>query len=119
MFSNLQFLISRTGRRNPNSPFLILRNRHSSSHEIGRHSSALTTIHLILPPRFVIKPISTLAIEGHSARFTCRIISLPACSVSWYHENVELRQSVKYMKRYVGDDFTFIINRTKVRKKQG
>ena len=67
--------------------------------------------------RFVIKPISTLAIEGHSARFTCRIISLPACSISWYHENVELRQSVKYMKRYVGDDYTFIINRTKVRRK--
>ena len=68
--------------------------------------------------RFVIKPISTLAIEGHSARFTCRIISLPACSISWYHENVELRQSVKYMKRYVGDDFTFIINRTKVRRRK-
>ncbi len=65
-------------------------------------------------PRFVIKPISTLAIEGHSARFTCRIISLPACTVSWYHENVELRQSAKYMKRYVGDDYTFIINRTKL-----
>lgn len=65
-------------------------------------------------PRFVIKPISTLTIEGHSARFTCRIISLSACSVSWYHNNVELRQSVKYMKRYVGDDYTFIINRVKV-----
>ena len=25
-------------------------------------------------PRFVIKPQSTFALEGHSARFTCRII---------------------------------------------
>lgn len=33
---------------------------------------------------------------------------------SRYHNNVELRQSVKYMKRYVGDDHTFIINRVKV-----
>ena len=47
-------------------------------------------------------------------RFTCRIISLTATSISWYHNNVELRQSVKYMKRYIGDDYTFIINRVKV-----
>merc|ERR550532_2575992 len=65
-------------------------------------------------PRFVIKPQSTFAVEGHSARFTCRIISLTATSISWYHNNVELRQSVKYMKRYIGDDYTFIINRVKV-----
>jgi len=65
-------------------------------------------------PRFVIKPQSTFTLEGQSARFTCRIISLTACSVSWYHNNVELRQSVKYMKRYIGDDYTFIINRCKV-----
>jgi len=64
-------------------------------------------------PRFVIKPLNTMAVEGHSARFTCRIISTSNVSVSWYHNNVELRQSVKYMKRYVGDDYTFIINRTK------
>ena len=65
-------------------------------------------------PRFVIKPQSTFALEGHSARFTCRIISLTACTVSWYHNNVELKQSVKFMKRYIGDDYTFIINRVKV-----
>jgi len=65
-------------------------------------------------PRFVIKPQSTFTLEGQSARFTCRIISLTACSVSWYHNNTELRQSVKYMKRYIGDDYTFIINRCKV-----
>ena len=34
--------------------------------------------------------------------------------VSWYHNNVELKQSVKYMKKYIGDDYTFIINRVKV-----
>ena len=65
-------------------------------------------------PRFVIKPQSTFTMEGQSARFTCRIISLTNCSVTWYHNNVELRQSVKYMKRYIGDDYTFIINRCKV-----
>merc|ERR1711956_130684 len=29
-------------------------------------------------------------------------------------ENVELKQSVKFMKKYIGDDYTFIINRAKV-----
>ena len=48
-----------------------------------------------------------------SAKFTCRIISLTSCTISWYHSNIELKQSVKYMKRYVGDDYTFIINRVK------
>ena len=43
--------------------------------------------------------------------------SLTACTVSWYHNNVELKQSVKYMKRYIGDDYTFIINRVKVSKR--
>merc|ERR1719481_1129775 len=65
-------------------------------------------------PRFVIKPQSTFTLEGQSARFTCRIISLHNCSVTWYYNNTELRQSVKYMKRYIGDDYTFIINRCKV-----
>jgi serine/threonine protein kinase len=65
-------------------------------------------------PRFVIRPVSTFAIEGHSARFNCRVISPTPCNVTWYHNGSELRQSVKYMKRYVGDDFTFIINRTKL-----
>ena len=46
------------------------------------------------------------------------IFSLTACTVSWYHNNVELKQSVKYMKRYIGDDYTFIINRVKVRKRR-
>merc|ERR1719167_1082710 len=31
-------------------------------------------------PRFVIKPQSTFTLEGQSARFTCRIISLSNCS---------------------------------------
>ena len=65
-------------------------------------------------PRFVIKPQSTFTLEGQSARFTCRIISLSNCSVTWYYNNTELKQSVKYMKRYIGDDYTFIINRCKV-----
>jgi hypothetical protein len=38
-------------------------------------------------PRFVIKPQSTFALEGQSAKFNCRIISLTSCTVSWYRRH--------------------------------
>jgi len=65
-------------------------------------------------PRFVIRPQSTIAYEGQSAKFFCRVIGAPPIMLSWYRENIELRQSVKFMKRYQDDDFTFIINRCKL-----
>jgi len=64
-------------------------------------------------PRFVIKPHSTSVYEGQSAKFTCRVIAVATPTLSWLHNNEELKQSVKYMKRYAGDDYTFIINRCK------
>lgn len=65
-------------------------------------------------PRFVIKPQSTMCYEGQSVKFYCRVIGVATPTLSWYHNNVELKQSVKFMKRYVGDDYYFIINRTKL-----
>lgn len=65
-------------------------------------------------PRFVIKPQSAFAYEGQSAKFYCRVIAIAAPTLTWYHNNVELRQSVKFMKRYNSDDYTFIINRVKL-----
>ena len=65
-------------------------------------------------PRFVIRPMSAFAYEGQAAKFTCRVISLAPPTVTWYRDNMELRQSVKYMRRYAGDDYTFIINRCKM-----
>ena len=65
-------------------------------------------------PRFVIRPMSAFAYEGQAAKFTCRVISLAPPTVTWYRDNLELRQSVKYMRRYTGDDYTFIINRVKL-----
>ncbi|KAJ9595177.1 hypothetical protein L9F63_013535, partial [Diploptera punctata] len=65
-------------------------------------------------PRFVIKPQSAFAYEGQSAKFYCRVIAIATPTLTWFHNNVELRQSVKFMKRYAGDDFTFIINRVKL-----
>lgn len=65
-------------------------------------------------PRFVIKPQSAFAYEGQSVKFTCRVIAIAAPTLSWFHNNDELKQSVKYMKRYAGDDYTFVINRCKL-----
>lgn len=65
-------------------------------------------------PRFIIKPLSTFAYEGTAASFICRVIATAPPIVTWYRDNSELKQSVKYMKRYQGDDYTFIINRTKL-----
>lgn len=65
-------------------------------------------------PRFVIKPQSAFAYEGQSVKFYCRVIAVATPTVTWYHNNEELRQSVKFMKRYAGDDYTFIINRVKL-----
>lgn len=65
-------------------------------------------------PRFVIKPRSTFTFEGQSAKFTCRVIAIAAPTLTWYHNNSELRQSVKFMKRYQGEDYTFVINRVKL-----
>ncbi|KAG1672466.1 Twitchin [Nymphon striatum] len=65
-------------------------------------------------PRFVIRPQSTFTYEGQSAKFFCRIVSASPAMVSWYRENGELKQSVKYMKRYQGNDFTLTINRCKL-----
>lgn len=65
-------------------------------------------------PRFVIKPQSAFCYEGQSVKLYCRIIAIATPTVSWSHNNQELRQSVKFMKRYVGDDYYFIINRVKL-----
>ncbi|GIX87268.1 twitchin, partial [Caerostris extrusa] len=65
-------------------------------------------------PRFVIRPQSTFCYEGQSAKFFCRVTAAAPPIVSWYRDNSELRQSVKYMKRYEGHDYYFVINRCKL-----
>ena len=68
-----------------------------------------------MAPRFVIKPQSTFAYEGQSANFHCWISSDSPITVSWFKDNRELKQSVKFMKRYTLDNnFNFIVNRCKM-----
>uniref|UniRef100_A0ABK8F4T1 Twitchin n=1 Tax=Anopheles gambiae TaxID=7165 RepID=A0ABK8F4T1_ANOGA len=65
-------------------------------------------------PRFVIRPQSAFCYEGQSCKFYCRVIGVATPVLTWYHNNQELKQSVKFMKRYAGDDYYFIINRVKL-----
>lgn len=65
-------------------------------------------------PRFVLKPQSTIAYEGQSAKFFCRVIAAAPPTLSWYREGMELKQSVKFMKRYSDNDYTFMINRCRL-----
>lgn len=65
-------------------------------------------------PRFVIKPQSAFCYEGQSVKLYCRVIAVATPTLTWVHNNQELRQSVKFMKRYTGDDYYFIINRVKL-----
>ncbi|XP_045541661.1 twitchin-like [Papilio machaon] len=65
-------------------------------------------------PRFVIKPQSAFCYEGQSVKLYCRVVACATPTVTWSRNNRELRQSVKFMKRYSGNDYYFIINRTKL-----
>nr|AZI15635.1 UNC-22 [Auanema rhodensis] len=65
-------------------------------------------------PRFIIKPYGTTVGEGQSANFYCRVIASSPPIVTWHHNARELKQSVKYMKKYDGNDFGLTINRVKL-----
>uniref|UniRef100_A0A0K0CTJ0 non-specific serine/threonine protein kinase n=1 Tax=Angiostrongylus cantonensis TaxID=6313 RepID=A0A0K0CTJ0_ANGCA len=65
-------------------------------------------------PRFIIKPYSTSVTEGQNAEFYCKVIASSPPIVTWHHDMDELKQSVKYMKKYNGNDYALIINRVKM-----
>jgi hypothetical protein len=64
-------------------------------------------------PRFVIKPFSCTAVEGGSGSFYCRVLAASPPIVTWHRDNNELKQSVKYMKKYNDNDYALTINRVR------
>uniref|UniRef100_A0A1I7XS04 non-specific serine/threonine protein kinase n=1 Tax=Heterorhabditis bacteriophora TaxID=37862 RepID=A0A1I7XS04_HETBA len=68
-------------------------------------------------PRFIIKPYSTAVAEGQSANFYCRVIASSPPVVTWHRDSRELKQSVKYMKKYNDNDYALTINRVKIEDK--
>lgn len=53
-------------------------------------------------PRFVIKPKSVSAPENSTVNLHAAIMSASDPIVTWYHNDVQLSQSVKHMQKYQG-----------------
>uniref|UniRef100_A0AC35TXM9 Ig-like domain-containing protein n=1 Tax=Rhabditophanes sp. KR3021 TaxID=114890 RepID=A0AC35TXM9_9BILA len=49
-----------------------------------------------------------------SVTFFCKVIAASPPVVTWHKESTELRQSVKYMKKYNGNEYALTINRVKM-----
>lgn len=62
-------------------------------------------------PRFVIRPRNVHLTEGQSAQFICFVIAASPPVVSWYHGQNELKQSMKYMKKYERNCYILEIKR--------
>ncbi|XP_074660014.1 twitchin-like [Tubulanus polymorphus] len=65
-------------------------------------------------PRFIRKPRNQVVSEGQMAKFDCKVIALSCPIITWYHDNVQLTQSVKHMQKYSGSEFELRINRCKL-----
>ncbi|XP_067934437.1 twitchin-like [Watersipora subatra] len=64
-------------------------------------------------PRFIIKPHSTTAAENSTVNLHATILSSSDPIVTWYHNEVQLSQSVKHMQRYQGKTFGLKVNRVR------
>ena len=53
-------------------------------------------------PRFIVKPHSVNAIESSTVNLHAAILSTSDPVVTWYHNDVQLSQSLKHMQRYQG-----------------
>ncbi|CAF1142161.1 unnamed protein product [Rotaria sordida] len=62
-------------------------------------------------PRFTLRPRNAHVLEGQNAEFDCRIIAVSPPVVSWYRDNVEMRQSTKYLKKYDRNNYKLEIKR--------
>ncbi|CAL8090942.1 unnamed protein product [Calicophoron daubneyi] len=64
-------------------------------------------------PRFIKWPHNQTVPEGNTAQFSCRVLALSEPVVTWAFDGVQLTQSVKYMQRYAGHDYSLKISRVK------
>ncbi|CAF3308218.1 unnamed protein product [Rotaria sp. Silwood2] len=62
-------------------------------------------------PRFIIRPHNAHVLEGNNAEFDCRIIAVSPPVVSWFRDNVELRQSTKHLKKYDRNNYKLEVKR--------
>ncbi|VDN97428.1 unnamed protein product [Rodentolepis nana] len=64
-------------------------------------------------PRFIRHPRSQTTIEGNTAQFDCRVIGVSEPIITWVYRGTPLTQSLKYMQRYSGHDYSLKVSRVK------
>ncbi|CAF1652343.1 unnamed protein product, partial [Adineta ricciae] len=62
-------------------------------------------------PRFVVRPRNAHVLEGNNAEFDCRILAVSPPVVSWFRDNLEIRQSTKHLKKYDRNNYKLEIKR--------
>lgn len=70
-------------------------------------------------PRFIRKPHSTIAEEGSSAKFKCKVIAASPPLISWLFKDSVLSPSIKYMPKYSGNEYELRISRLKADEDSG
>ncbi|CAH1785273.1 unnamed protein product [Owenia fusiformis] len=68
-------------------------------------------------PRFIRKPKNCLVQEGQIAEFNCKIIAASAPLITWMRNDIGLSQSVKYMQKYRGSEYTLRVSRVHMEDK--
>ncbi|XP_022091183.1 twitchin-like isoform X3 [Acanthaster planci] len=62
-------------------------------------------------PRFVHRPIDTFAMEDRDATFKCVIAAPSEPVVTWWKDDKELKQSLKYKSKYDDVNYSLVIGR--------
>ncbi|KAM3173269.1 hypothetical protein ACTXT7_012839 [Hymenolepis weldensis] len=70
-------------------------------------------------PRFIRHPSSQTTIEGNTAQFDCRVIGVSEPIITWVYRGTPLTQSLKYMQRYSGHDYSLKVSRVKRPEDEG
>ncbi|CDS41841.2 expressed conserved protein [Echinococcus multilocularis] len=70
-------------------------------------------------PRFIRHPTGQTVVEGNTAQFDCRVIGVSEPVITWVYRGTPLNQSLKYMQRYSGHDYSLKVSRTKRSEDEG
>ncbi len=62
-------------------------------------------------PRFGRRPRDQHVLEGQSAEFKCLIFAASPPIVNWFRDSLELKQSIKYIKKYSRNSYALEIKR--------
>uniref|UniRef100_A0A5K3EN24 non-specific serine/threonine protein kinase n=1 Tax=Mesocestoides corti TaxID=53468 RepID=A0A5K3EN24_MESCO len=70
-------------------------------------------------PRFIRHPSNQTVLEGNTAQFNCRVIGVSEPIITWVYRGTQLTQSLKYMQRYSGRDYSLKVSRVKKSEDEG